>query len=278
MLGMITTDETRKLLQDLTLEDDNFFTACLSGDNECTSLILRIILNRDDLTVLVSKTQDWYQNLIGHSVKLDIWARDKDGIMYDLEIQKLTRRASSRRARFYSASMDTSSLKKGDSYDALPESYVIFITPEDAIGDGQAIYEIERYVNGTGKKYGDGSHIIHVSANLTDEETPLGRLMHDLRCADPDEMHYTELRDKVSYYKRTEKGVAEMSAVFDEMMEKVREMSFKEGELEGRKEGEARSVNNIVSNMLKKNFSIDDIAAATNLPISDIKKMASTLH
>ena len=102
--------------------------------------------------------------------------------------------------------------------------------------------------------------------------------MHDLRCADPDEMHYTELRDKVSYYKRTEKGVAEMSAVFDEMMEKVREMSFKEGELEGRKEGEARSVNNIVSNMLKKNFSIDDIAAATNLPISDIKKMASTLH
>ncbi len=278
MLGMITTDETRKLLQDLTLEDDNFFTACLSGDNECTSLILRIILNRDDLTVIKSSTQEWYQNLIEHSVKLDVAAVDEEGAIYDLEIQKLTRRASSRRARFYSASMDTSSLKKGDSYDALPESYVIFITPEDAIGDGQAIYEIERYVNGTGKKYGDGTHIIHVSADLTEKGTPLGNLMHDLRCADPDEMHYTELRDKVTYYKRTEKGVAEMSAVFDEMMEKVREMSFKEGELEGRKEGEARSVNNIVSNMLKKNFSIDDIAAATNLPISDIKKMASTLH
>ena len=182
MLGMITTDETRKLLQDLTLEDDNFFTACLSGDNECTSLILRIILNRDDLTVIKSSTQEWYQNLIEHSVKLDVAAVDEEGAIYDLEIQKLTRRASSRRARFYSASMDTSSLKKGDSYDALPESYVIFITPEDAIGDGQAIYEIERYVNGTGKKYGDGTHIIHVSADLTEKGTPLGNLMHDEVC------------------------------------------------------------------------------------------------
>ena len=79
MLGMITTDETRKLLQDLTLEDDNFFTACLSGDNECTSLILRIILNRDDLTVIKSSTQEWYQNLIEHSVKLDVAAVDEEG-------------------------------------------------------------------------------------------------------------------------------------------------------------------------------------------------------
>ena len=53
--------------------------------------------------------------------------------------------------------MDTNTLKKNESYENLPESYVIFITPEDALGEGQAIYEIERYVNGTGKKYGDGS-------------------------------------------------------------------------------------------------------------------------
>ena len=156
MSSFYTTADYREKLKEVTMEDDCFFTKCLAGDNVCTSLILRIILNRDDLTVLVSETQEWYQNLIGHSVKLDIWARDKDGIMYDLEIQKLTRKASSKRARYYSASMDTNTLKKNESYENLPESYVIFITPEDALGEGQAIYEIERYVKGTGREYGDG--------------------------------------------------------------------------------------------------------------------------
>ena len=94
-------------------------------------------------------------------------------------------------------------------------------------------------------------------------------------------MHYTELRDKVSYYKRTEKGVAEMSAVFEEIVEQERANSFKKGRSEGLEiglkegeaRGEARSVNNIVNNMLKKNFSIDDIAAATNLSVDEVNNL-----
>ena len=79
MSRFYTTEDYREKLRKVTMEDDNFFTACLSGDNECTSLILRIILNRDDLTVIKSSTQEWYQNLIGHSVKLDVAAVDEEG-------------------------------------------------------------------------------------------------------------------------------------------------------------------------------------------------------
>ena len=89
MSRFYTTDDYREKLEKVTMEDDCFFTKCLAGDNVCTSLILRIILNRDDLTVLVSETQEWYQNLIGHSAKLDIWPRDKDGIMYYLKSIRL---------------------------------------------------------------------------------------------------------------------------------------------------------------------------------------------
>ena len=125
-----------------------------------------------------------------------------------------------------------------------------------------------------------------MSADLTEKGTPLGNLMHDLRCADPDEMHYTELRDKVTYYKRTEKGVAEMSAVFEAIVEQERANSFKKGRSEGLEiglkegeaRGEARSVNNIVNNMLKKNFSIDDIAAATNLSVDEVNNLRKSMH
>ena len=209
MCDQHATADYREELKTVTMEDDYFFTKCFSGDNECSALILRIILDRDDLTVIEARTQNWIQNIKGHSVKLDLFCRDAEGNIFDVEIQKIKAGASSRRARFYSAVMDTRSLGKGKSYDDLPESYVIFITHEDAIGEGQAVYEIERYVKGTWREYGDGTHIIHVSANLTEKGTPLGKLMHDLRCADPDEMHYTELRNKARYFKQTEEGVAE---------------------------------------------------------------------
>ena len=84
-----------------------------------------------------------------------------------------------------------------------------------------------------------------------------------------------------------------MSAVFEEIVEQERARSFTEGEIKGRKEGrnegleiglkegeargEARSVNNIVNNMLKKNFSIDDIAAATNLSVDEVNNLRKSM-
>ena len=95
--------------------------------------------------------------------------------------------------------MDASSLGKGMGYEALPESYVIFIDEHDALGMGKALYEVERMDKDGCEPYGDGSHIVHVSASLADEGTELGRLMHDLRCTDPEKMYYTTTSAKVMY-------------------------------------------------------------------------------
>ena len=38
------------------LLDDTFFTVCFEGNGECTELVLRILLDRDDLTVVENKT------------------------------------------------------------------------------------------------------------------------------------------------------------------------------------------------------------------------------
>ena len=76
---------------------------------------------------------------------------------------------------------------------------MIFIDEHDAIGRGRALYRMERMDSETCEPYGDGSHIIHVSASLADEDTELGRLMHDLRCTDPGKMYYTTTSAKVMY-------------------------------------------------------------------------------
>ena len=185
---------------------------------------------------------------------------DGDGNLYNIEIQKDDRGAERKRARYYSAMIDSRALGKGDGYSSLPESYVIFITRGDAIGRGYALNRIDRTVAETGESFCDGSHIVYVSSSLADEGTELGYLMHDLRCSDPEKMHYNELREMVSYYKNEMEGIESMSGKFDEILqralkretEKVREESLKKGLEEGRQEGEMLGLQKGEANGLKK--------------------------
>ena len=178
--------KTKDMLRDMCLMDNEFFSVSFDGDKANTQLMLGIILGRDDLSVVSVKTQKEIRNMPDlHSVCLDIAATDRDGNLYDIEIQRAHDPAERMRARFYSAMMDVRSLGEGMDYGRLPQSYVIFIDEHDAIGRGRAMYRMERMDSETCEPYGDGSHIIHVSASLADEGTDLGKLMHDLRCTDP---------------------------------------------------------------------------------------------
>ena len=108
----------------------------------------------------------------------------------------------------------------GDRYQALAETYVIFITENDTLGYGLPIYHIDRIIRETGSDFGDESHIIYVNAQIRDE-TALGRLMHDFACTDPQDMYYDLLARRVHYFKADEKGVAAMCKVMEDMRDET---------------------------------------------------------
>ena len=114
MPASLSIEEAGRLIEDLCLMDDVFFSRCFEGSNACAELMLRVILGRDDLEVTETRTQEWIQGLPGHSAKLDITARDSRGSIYDIEIQKAGKGAGRRRARFYSAMLDAGWLGKGE--------------------------------------------------------------------------------------------------------------------------------------------------------------------
>ena len=232
-MNTLTTAEARRALSDMTLMDDAYFTKYFDGSTECASLMLSVLLGRKDLKVTSATTQKWIEGGDKRSVRLDIFARSADGRIFDVEIQMAKKGAGRKRARFYSAMLDADYLDKGGKFKELPESYVIFITERDAIGEGKAVYDIERIVKGSGKSFRDGTHILYISADLTDRDTDLGKLMHDLRCPDPERMHYKALRERARYLKRSEEGIGEMAGEFErilkERMKETRESSLKEG-------------------------------------------------
>lgn len=130
------------------------------------------------------------------SEELDIFAVDAGGRRYNLEVQRTNTGAKPKRARYYGSILDANALKPGDNYINLPETYVIFITEKDVLGDGLPIYEIDRYVGQNQRYFGDEEHIIYVNGQYRDD-TPLGWLMHVFSCTRPEDMHYKQLADRI---------------------------------------------------------------------------------
>ena len=207
------------IVQNFCLMDDEFMTVFFDGQTECAEYVLRIILNRDDLHVIKSESQYSQTNLYGRSGRLDILAKDNTGKLYNIEIQRADKGAGAKRARFNLGLIDTRTLKKGQDTEELPEVYVIFITENDVLGEGKAVYRIDRYIDGK-RLFGDDAHIIYVNGVYRGADA-IGDLMHDFFCRKSGEMKADVLSSRAKYLKSKEQEVAKMSYVVEELVKQA---------------------------------------------------------
>ena len=250
-------------LRGLRLMDDDFMSKCFENNIECTELVLYIVLGRDDLKVEKVETQHLIKNLQGRSIILDIYATDHMGKKYNIEIQRADRGAGAKRARYHSSLIDANVTEPGDKLENLAETYVIFITERDVMGDGLPIYHINRVVEETGKKFRDEAHIIYVNGACRDQ-SPLGILMHDFSCTDRDDITYEVLAERVRYFKEDEEGVAAMCKA----MEDMRNEAALEARLDERKD--------VACRLLKMGgMALDKIAEISKLSIEEVRMLAS---
>ena len=234
----------------LRLFDDDFMTKCFEGSPESVALLLRVILDRSDLEVREFHVQHTLKNLQGRSVRLDIFAVDASGKCYNIEVQRENGGAGARRARFNCSIMDANALLERDDTDSLPETYVIFITEHDVLGAGKEVYHVQRYVEETGRVFGDGSHILYVNGDCRDE-TPVGRLMNDFACTDAADMYYAPLAERVRYFKQDEEGIQAMCQIWEEVRNEGLQEGRREGRKEGRKEGSKEALTASIRNIME---------------------------
>ena len=217
-------EEDLQRLRGFRLLDDDFLTKCFEGDTASIELVLQIVLEKPDLKVLDVRTQVFVENLLNRSVRLDILATDSTGAKLNVEVQRSDKGAGRKRARYNSSMMDANLLKKGEDFDKLPETWVIFITENDVMGKGLPLYPIERCFLGTGERFEDGSHILYVNGAYRGD-TPIGKLMHDFSCTDAADMYYGTLADRVRFFKESKEGIEIMCRA----MEDMRNQTLKEG-------------------------------------------------
>ena len=251
--------EDLQRIQALRLIDDDFMNICFDDYIEGAELLLRIILDRDDLKVSEVRVQKKMTNNHGRNVYLDIYASDRDGTKYDIEVQRANEGAHKKRARYHSVMIDSYMLDRGEDFTDLRENYVIFITEHDVFGENEPIYHLERVITESNVHFDDGEHIIYVNASMKSKDTALGRLMSDFYCTNTDDMCYKELSDRVKLYKETEEGVNTVCDILEEMKNETAYIKSCE----------------IAFNLIKDGtLSLEKIAECSGLSIEKVRELA----
>ena len=217
---------------------DDIFMKVIFNDQHCIELLFNIIFE-EDISITKWHIQDEYRNLHGRTVIMDIVASTENGNIIDVEMERSLKNASPLRARFHASILDSSLSYVNEKWEKLPEIYIIFICEKDVLETNRLKNHIQRYGE-DGKAFEDKVHIIYMNVNKEDE-TPLGKLMHDLRCENHEDMYDEVLKKRVGYFKQKEGG----KKIMCDMMEKLE----KRGEKRGIKIGEMKS---LIQILLKK--------------------------
>ena len=254
------------IIKNFTLMSDIFMRNVFK-QRECLEYVLQVIMEKQDLKVIEQIIQKDYKNLQGRSAIMDCVARDSEGKQFDVEIQQDNEGASPKRARYHSGLMDMNTLNPGQDFDELPESYVIFITRDDILGYDFPIYHIDRHIKEADDSFQDEAHIIYVNSRKQ-EDTELGRLMHDLHCKNADEMHSPVLAKRVHELKDTQKGVELMC----HEMEKIYSEGMESGEKRGIEKGELKAKRETALSMAEEGMDVKQIARLIKVNEKDVQK------
>ena len=128
--------------EELTIQDNFLFLKVMQNKRLCQHLIEKIL----QIKIVEITYPDTEKSIDvrwdSKSVRLDVYVKDETGRVYDIEMQceNEANNGLAKRTRYYQGMIDMELLNKGDVYDNLKPSYIIFICTFDAFAKGRPMY------------------------------------------------------------------------------------------------------------------------------------------
>ena len=219
----------------LTLLSDPVSRAFFKDEPKLVERIIRLVKDDDSIDIVEMNQQVVITNPNGHSVQLDIIARDANGKIYNIEFQSKREKALERRASFYASMLLVNEFKSGAQYKDCPEICVIFLLEHGEGCNGKLVERVVP-VDTAGNSSNWPIEFYFVSGALHDN-SELGTMMQDFTCCD-----LTEIRDPVFKARATiilnqKIGRKIMCEAEEKWANELFSDGLIEGRIEGRREG-----------------------------------------
>lgn len=241
--------------QELTICNDFMFAKVMRNRKLCKKLlevILQIEIEKIEYPE-EQKTIDITSD--ARSVRLDIYVKDNNQTVYNIEMQTTNPRNLAKRSRYYQSMIDLDMIEKGEDYSLLNDSYVIFICTEDVFGKGSHIYTFENIcAEDSNIRLGDGTKKIFLNPTpkMDGVSSELKNFLLYLEKGKAVDQFTMDLEKEVERVKENKEWEVEFMTLNLLLNEKLRE---------GRAEGRAETV----SKLLSRGFTVEEIAELLDL-------------
>ena len=133
-----------KTWEELTICDNFLFQKVMRNQRICKQLIEKILHIRITEISFPETEKSIDVNYDSKSVRLDVYVHDEQGRIYDIEMQCTSGTDSElpKRTRYYQGMIDMDETEKGQYYQDLKESFIIFICTFDPFDQGRPMYTL----------------------------------------------------------------------------------------------------------------------------------------
>ena len=277
--------------ENLTIQSDFIFKKVMSRKRICKHLLEELLqIEIADIKYLeAEKTLE--PEYTSRGIRLDIIVADDKNTHYNLEMQVKNNKNPEtdtyvlpKRSRYYQALLDIDLLQKGQPYDLLPPTFIIFICVFDFFEKGNYVYTFKKCC------------LENRKLELPDEATTMilntkgthGDISKDIKSFyDYVNNHIVttdftkQIDDEISYLKLDTKVRREFmlmeARLLDERREGIaegKEIGLAEGEAIGLAKGEAEHKLKVAKLMLAKGcYSLQEITELSGLSIADVEKL-----
>ena len=209
--------------------------------------ILRVFLQEPKLRVVSNHSQHSVTSIEGRSVILDAYCELEDGRKVNVEVQNANNTDHQRRVRYYSSVLTTSLMKKGDSFDKVPNICIVYVCNFDIFGLNKSLYVIKRIIDKTEVELDNGLQEIYISP--VNDGSIIAELMRVFTESDVYNLKFpvtSEMKLRFNRETKGEKMTEALRGVYEALREEVDRESMKaamrEGMEKGMEEGRARGM------------------------------------
>lgn len=267
----------QKSFDELTFADDWMFQKVMHNPEICVELVERLLHIRVDHIEFPELEKAIAPYYTSKGVRLDVYLKDSDKII-DIECQANLKPAIGKRTRYYQSMIDIDSLMKGEEYEKLKESYILFICKDDPFKDvNEKFYGLPCYTfknvcteNSRVKLDDKTIKVLYNASAYEKEEDPLIKsLLHFIYTNEPGEDDFSNrLSILVNNYKKDEESRSDYLAM-NLHDHDIRYEAHAEGVAEGtRQKAEADAIE-----FLKEKVSPETVAKCVKLPLEKVLEL-----
>lgn len=264
---------TQKSWEELELKDDFMFAKIMRDRTLCKKMLERLLEIEIEKIEYPEEQKTIDLSYDSRSIRLDLYVRDDKDTVYNVEIQTVDTKELPKRSRYYQGMIDLNLIEKGEPYQKLNRSYVIFICTFDLFGEGFYRYTFENLCREkTDLSLNDEAIKIFFNTSgtkgkITDEAKAFLKYVGGVSSEDS---YVQELQSEIENAKRNEEWRREYMTLLMRDKENI-EKGRLEGLAEGKAEGKAEEKKRIAKILLQKGtFSDLDIAGMIGISLEEL--------